>query len=92
MSGFKQRLAHLEQKASPLQPTQSKASQKRMDRLFVRLDQVVDDALELLSPEEGERIIQATAQWGANGSGPLGPDSYAPRQCARHQKPCPARS
>jgi hypothetical protein len=72
MAGFKNRLARLEQKAPPPQPTQSKASQKRIDRLFARLDRVVDAALDLMAEEEGARVIQAAAQWGADGSGPLG--------------------
>jgi hypothetical protein len=72
MAGFKHRLARLEQKAPPPPPPPDQEHRKRIDRAFARLDRVVEAALDLMSEEEGARVIQAAAQWGADGSGPLG--------------------
>jgi hypothetical protein len=72
MSGFKNRLARLEQNTPPPLPTPSPASQKRIDRTFARLNRMVQAVLALLSPEDVARVEQAVTQWNAEEASPLG--------------------
>jgi hypothetical protein len=72
MSGFKHRLARLERKAPPPPSSHSQAVQQRIDRAFVRLDRLVEAALDLMSEADITRVVQAVAQWGEDGAGPLG--------------------
>jgi hypothetical protein len=72
MTGFKNRLARLEQKSPPPLPTPPPTSQKRIDRIFARLNRLVQAALALLSPEDNARVVQAVEQWNADEASPLG--------------------
>jgi hypothetical protein len=72
MSGFKHRLARLEKKAPSPPSSHSQAVQERIDQAFVRLDRLVEAALDLMTEADVSRVVQAVAQWGEDGSGPLG--------------------
>jgi hypothetical protein len=62
MTGFKNRLERLEQKAPPPPPPPSPICQKRIDRIFARLNRMVHAALDLMSLEDRDRVVQAVEQ------------------------------
>jgi hypothetical protein len=72
MSGRFLITVRLEQQAPLLPPTLSQASQQRIERVFDRLNRMVQAALDLMSPEEGAWVVQAVEQWNADESSPLG--------------------